>query len=118
MKYSKEERIEIGRRVHEGELTYLKAQQEYSVSEESIRRYVHTYRESAGIHVPSPLTRKLELIGEDISGYEKYQNMTKDELIDELIRAKVAEARAKKGYEVKGGGPNKEYVILSNKTTK
>ena len=111
MKYSKEERIEIGRRVHEGELTYLKAQQEYSVSEESIRRYVHTYRESAGIHVPSPLTRKLELIGEDISGYEKYQNMTKDELIDELIRAK-------KGYEVKGGGPNKEYVILSNKTTK
>jgi transposase len=44
--------------------------------------------------------------------------MSKEELIDELIRAKVNEARAKKGYEVKGDGTSKEYSSLSNKNFK
>ena len=37
---------------------------------------------------------------------------TKKELIIELIKAKVAEARLKKGYEVKGDGRTKEYILL------
>jgi transposase len=49
---------------------------------------------------------------------EAYMAMSKEELIDELIRAKVNEARAKKGYEVKGDGASKEYSSLSNKNFK
>ena len=44
--------------------------------------------------------------------------MTKEELINELIRAKVNEARAKKGYEVRGDGTNKEFISLSRKNSK
>ena len=44
--------------------------------------------------------------------------MSKEELINELIIAKANELRAKKGYEVKGAGSNKEYSILNNKNTK
>jgi len=44
--------------------------------------------------------------------------MSKEELINELIIAKANELRAKKGYEVKGAGANKEYIILNNKNTK
>jgi transposase len=44
--------------------------------------------------------------------------MSKAELINELIKAKVNEARAKKGYQVKGDGPNKEYSSLNNKNSK
>ena len=44
--------------------------------------------------------------------------MTKEELINELIRAKVNKARAKKGYEVRGDGTNKEFVSLSRKNSK
>ena len=38
--------------------------------------------------------------------------------INELIKAKANELRAKKGYEVKGAGANKEFISLNNKNTK
>ena len=44
--------------------------------------------------------------------------MSKEQLIEELIKAKINEARAKKGYEVKGVGPNKEFITLNNKNSK
>ena len=39
-------------------------------------------------------------------------------LINELIKAKANELRAKKGYEVKGDGANREYISLNNKNSK
>ena len=59
MNYSKEERIEIGRKIHEA--------------------------------------------------------MTKEELIQELMEARIREERLKKGYMVKGVGAEKEFVRLDNK---
>ena len=44
--------------------------------------------------------------------------MTKDELILELVRSKIREARLKKGYEVKGDGTEKVFIPLSSKNTK
>lgn len=44
--------------------------------------------------------------------------MSRGELIDEIIKAKVNEARAKKGYEVKGDGRFKEFRPIGNKNTK
>ena len=44
--------------------------------------------------------------------------MTKEELIQELVRSRIREARLKKGYEVKGDGPEKVFIPLSNKNTK
>ena len=49
---------------------------------------------------------------------EDYQSMSKEQLIEELIKAKINEARAKKGYEVKGVGQNKEFISLNNKNSK
>ena len=44
--------------------------------------------------------------------------MTKEELINELILAKANELRAKKGYEVRGVGTNKEFIPLNNENSK
>ena len=41
--------------------------------------------------------------------------MSKDELLQELIKARIAEARLKKGYEVKGDG---SVIRYSSKNTK
>ena len=50
-------------------------------------------------------SKKLEIIKkEKVSKYEDLKEMTKDRLIDEVIKARVGEERAKKGYIVKGGG--------------
>ena len=48
----------------------------------------------------------------------EYEAMSKEELIQELVRAKIVEARLKKGYEVKGAGAQKEFAPLDSKSTK
>ena len=44
--------------------------------------------------------------------------MSKEELIQEVMNSRIREARAKKGYEVKGVGVDKEFPNLDNKNTK
>ena len=44
--------------------------------------------------------------------------MSKEDLIKELVIAKANELRAKKGYEVKGAGANKEFIPINNKNSK
>ena len=45
-------------------------------------------------------------------------DMTKEELIRELVKARITEARLKKGYEVKGDGANKVFMPIDSKNTK
>ena len=49
---------------------------------------------------------------------EDYEAMSKEELIQELVRAKIVEARLKKEYKVKGAGAQKEFAPLDSKSTK
>ena len=44
----------------------------------------------------------------------EYESMTKDELIRELVKSRISEARLKKGYEVKGVGAAKTVTIFDN----
>ena len=44
----------------------------------------------------------------------EYESMTKDELIMELVKSRISEARLKKGYEVKGVGAAKTVTIFDN----
>ena len=42
----------------------------------------------------------------------------KEDVIEELMKARVREARLKKGYRVKGDGADKEFFLLDSKNTK
>ncbi len=46
---------------------------------------------------------------------EELQSMTKEQLIQEIVKARINEARLKKGYEVKGDGT---VILYGNKSTK
>ena len=46
MKYSKEERLEVGRKIHESGLSNLNAGQVFGISEENARRYRIMYEKS------------------------------------------------------------------------
>ena len=125
MKYTKEERLEVGRKIHESGLSNLKAGQVFGISEESARRYRIMYEKSQGIertprqsHSTSINTAALLTPGEPLSGSDDYSSMTKEELIEELMKSKIREARLKKGYLVKGVGVEKEYILLDSKSTK
>ena len=53
-----------------------------------------------------------------IKKYEDLEFLSTDQLINEVIKARVEAERAKKGYAVKGGGQEKEFINLSDLNTK
>ena len=125
MKYSKEERLEVGRKIHESGLSNLNAGIMFGISEESARRYRILYEQSQGIKHDSSRAHKcpvdtaaLITPGEPMSSSDDYSSMTREELIEELMKSKIREARLKKGYLVKGVGADKEYLLLDSKNTK
>lgn len=54
-------------------------------------------------------------VNSGLNNLEAYEVMSKDDLIQELVKARIAEARLKKGYEVKGDG---SIIHYSSKNTK
>lgn len=110
MKYKKEERMEIGRRIYEGELDRYAAAEEYGISEQTAREYMRLYRKVNGLPakrqkrtVCAPPIKKAPV------GMDELKEMTKEELITEVVKARITEARLKKGYEVKGDGTVIQY---------
>ena len=121
MKYTREQRIDIGRRVFTHEISHVDAESSYGVARSCIDRYIREYKIANGI----PTETRADRAGSSVLvkqalplDMEAYKAMSKEELIDELIRAKVNEARAKKGYEVKGDGADKEYISLNSRNSK
>jgi|LSQX01.3.fsa_nt_gb transposase len=110
MKYTIEERLDIGRRVCNHELTIRSAAEFYHSSVSAVVNYVRLYRTSIGE------TSKSKSI--PAFSKEDYWGVSKDQLIQQLMLKDIEVARAKKGYEVKGDGIKKEYVSLSKKNTK
>ena len=97
----------------------------FGISEESARRYRILYEQSQGIEHDSSRAHKgpvdttaLITPGEPMSVSDDYSSMTREELIEELMKSKIREARLKKGYLVKGVGADKEYILLDSKNTK
>ena len=116
MKYTKEEKLNIGRRLYEGELTRYQAAEEYDIGENTARSYMRMYRDLN--HLP-PKEKGLSTSKSpglhSSQNLEAYQAMTKEELIQALVKARIAEARLKKGYEVKGDG---SIIRYSSRNTK
>lgn len=111
---SKEKRLAIGKQVHDGELTCREASEKYGVPRRTISGWVSQYRESITERKKSKKTVNNVLSDERAA----YENMTKEELIRELILSKANELRAKKGYEVRGVGANKEFVTSDEENSK
>ena len=125
MKYTPEERLEIGRRIYEGEINRYQAAVEYGICETCARNYMRQYRSIHGLpakeHGATIARERKEGEPKPVvldPGLEEYESMTKEELIKELVRARIREERLKKGYEVKGVGAEKVFIPLSNKNTK
>ena len=117
MNYTQEERLDIGRRIYNNEITRYEAAEEYGISDQTARTYMRLYRaanhlppknRNRNTHVPTPSATVP-------AGMETLASMTKEELIEEVIKARIAEARLKKGYEVKGDGSVIRYVSKNTK---
>ena len=98
MKYTKDQRLDIGRRIYEGEISRFEAAAEYGIGSNAAREYMWLYR--AEHHLP---VRYVESNAEKIkepprspARLEDYEAMSREELIQELVCAKIVEAQLKK----------------------
>lgn len=119
MKYTKEQRLEIGREIYEGKLSRYEAAEQYGISEDSARDYMRLYRDVH--HLPSKRSCSSNTITAKSaqatpSALEDLEAMSKEELINEIVRSRINEARLKKGYEVKGDGTVIRYVRKNTKS--
>ena len=105
MKYTKEERLDIGRRIYDGEISRYQAAEEYGINDQTARNYMRLYRDVNQL-APKQGKRTVAATSSTVtpSGMEELEAMTKEELIREVVKARITEARLKKGYEVKGDG--------------
>ena len=121
MGYTKEERIDIGRRVYNNEFTHREAMVQFEVSSSSIDKYIKLYRTENNLPARGCKTNPLKsraVLPKGNTGYDEFDSMTREDLIGEIIKARIGEARAKKGYIVKGDGAQKVYEPIVNKNTK
>lgn len=98
MKYVYEERLEIGRRIYDDELTKFEAAEEYRISINCARDYMRLYRDH--YKLPPKNVKVLDDTGltEEIRKLsEKYASMSREELIKELLDAKTELIRLKRG---------------------
>ena len=122
MKYTIEQRLDIGRRIYDGEITKFQAAKEYDINDNTARSYMWLYRDtnnlppknSGGLKSTNKTNASLSVRVQQ-PNLEEYKSMTKDELIQALVQSRITEARLKKGYEVKGDG---SIIRYSNKNTK
>lgn len=119
MKYTKQENLDIGRRIYDSEITRYQAAELYKICEGTARTYMRMYRDANNLPAKNCKQQKCNIIRPDspaLSGNtDDFQSMTKEELIRELLKARIAEARLKKGYAVKGDGT---VILYGNKNTK
>ena len=122
MKYTKAQRLDIGKRIYNGEISRYEAAEEYGISDQTARDYMRQYRDVNNLppkhghqHTYGLAKAKAKAAP---AGIEDYESMTKEELIDALIMARINEARLKKGYVVEGVGAEKKYIRFVKKNTK
>lgn len=94
MKYTKEERLEIGRRIYSGEMTCFQAAELYCISDQTAKDYARLYRNK--YQLPSKRGRKPTapaLSCQTIPAELAYlQSLTKEQLIQELLKTRFAQA--------------------------
>lgn len=116
MKYTEQERLDIGKQIYDGLLSVSDAAIKFSINPYTARDYMRFYRDFNNL--PDKDSNSNSFKSLHIKDINLYQSMSKEQLIDELIKARVNEERVKKGYLVKGGGAKKVFVSLNNKNTK
>ena len=111
--YTEDEKLKIVKMNVEQYLSSYEISKITRVSEKNIRRWVKQYSEE-GIE-----GLKTKRRGNPFAALHTSKTLTKEERLElENLKLKIENERLKKGYLVKGGGLNKEYVTISGANTR
>ena len=118
MGYTREERLDIGKQIYNNEISKSDAAIKYKISEGNGQGYMRLYRDVNGLPPKNRIQKEGNTVKISVHSSEpdlsEYESMTKEELIKELVKSRISEARLKKGYEVKGDGADRTITIYDN----
>ena len=107
--YTEDEKLKIVKMNVEQYLSSYEISKITRVSDKNIRRWVKQYSEE-GIE-----GLKTKRRGNPFAALHTSKTLTKEERLElENLKLKIENERLKKGYLVKGGGAEKEYVSISD----
>lgn len=118
MKYTVEEKLEIGKEIYTGNIKIHEAAVKYEIGTTTARECMRLYRDANNLPSRNETKNPKVFVNADRLDYSDLESLSKEQLIDEIIKARVEAERAKKGYTVKGGGAAKEFISLKNQNSK
>lgn len=122
MSYTREERLAIGKQIYDNVLSRSDAAAKYKISEGTARDYMRLYRDANSLPPKNRIKQENGTVKISVHSSQpdlsEYESMTKEELITELVKSRINEARLKKGYEVKGVGAAKTVTIFDSWNTR
>ncbi len=95
MKYTKEQRLNIGQQIYEGRFTRFEAAEVYHISEQTARDYMRMYRDT-NLLPPKNIAKDYAAASAGKNKpvqYETLNAMTKEELIRLLLDVRLTEAQ-------------------------
>lgn len=102
MKYTKEQRLQIGKRIYEGEISRFEAAEKYGIGSDTAREYMRLYRDTNQLppkradHNSRAWIRQQR---QDQIPLEKLQDMSREQLLQELLRAGIASGDSKADHQ-------------------
>ena len=100
MGYTREERLDIGKQIYNNEMRKSDAAIKYKISEGTARVYMRFYRDANGLPPKKRIHKEENTVKISIYSSEpdlsEYESMTKEELIQELVKSQLREVRLKK----------------------
>ena len=115
---TREKRLDIGKQIYNNEISKSDAAIKYSISEGTARDYMRLYRDVNSLPPKNRIQKDENTVRINTYSSEpdlsEYESMTKEELIKELVKSRISEARLKKGYEVKGDGADRTITIFDS----
>lgn len=96
MKYTKEKQLGIGHWIYDGEFTIYTASQQLGISTCCTRDYMRLYRDTNHLPVKTAAKGHKKTPAPKSQDLQDLEAMTKEELILEVVKAWIAEARLNK----------------------
>lgn len=103
MKFTKEERLAIGRKIYSGEISKYEASEQYDINFNTARDYMRLYRDANHLE---PKKRKVDSFSEYSEKHMKkadmldfYAEMSKEELISEMVKLRKAHEKLLKQFK-------------------
>lgn len=115
--FTDSERLDIGKEIYDGHLSIPEAAKKYATTYGVARTCLRKYRALNDLP-PKRGGSHLAAKPRPQAGMDELCSMGREQLIDEVIKARAEAERAKKGYTAKGGGAAKEFTPLGNRSSK